>query len=88
MKFTIGKYEKALNCFKKCEKFDDVNKSEIALNNGLVFRAMAKYDEAICAFQEALNLDSNYEEAKRCLDGLKGMPQTFEFIKKFDKQRT
>lgn len=75
---TLRNYIGALNCFTQAEKFEDVDKSEVALNCGLVQRASGEYDEALLSFNKALEIDPEYSEARKCLEGLQGISETLE----------
>jgi tetratricopeptide (TPR) repeat protein len=72
----LGRYKEALHCIETSSTFDDVDQSEVSFNRGLITRAMGKYDEAKKDFQEAILIASDYEEAKKCLQGLDGLDET------------
>ncbi len=76
----LGKYEDARYCMNRALEFGDVDRSEVFLNNGLILRAMEKYEEAKSAFQTALEEDENYQEARKCLEGLNELSKIFELI--------
>jgi superkiller protein 3 len=63
----------AEKCHRKALELSDCDHDEAWLNIGLVLRAQGKYDEAIDAFNRALEICPDYEEAKERLESLRGI---------------
>jgi tetratricopeptide (TPR) repeat protein len=72
----LGRYGEALDCLEKASRFEDVDQSEICLNRGIIMRTLGKYNDAKNAFNDAIIHDNEYDEAKKCIEGLKGIDQT------------
>jgi tetratricopeptide (TPR) repeat protein len=68
----------ARTCFEAALKSEDVEKDEVFLNLALLARMQRRYDQARQYLQEALQIDPNYDEAKKVLESLAGIENTIE----------
>lgn len=63
----------AEKCHRKALELPNADHDEAWLNIGLILRARGRYDEAIAAFNRALEICPDYEEAKERLASLQGI---------------
>ena len=84
---VLGEFDQAIECYQTVAEMHDDLEDEALLNLGLVYRAMAKYDEAIDCFRQALVINPTYKEAQDVLHGLEGIHDTLELIEKHKQQK-
>lgn len=78
-----GKSTESLACFEKAAVYDDVEMSEVRLNEGLAHRAIGNFEKASEKFSDAVALDPEDQDSKRSLEGIAVIGDTEAQAKKY-----